>query len=251
MKIRRVSERLKIFFPWLILLLFLLSGMVFYPRERVIGSFLTSLRGRTPNQIHNLELSAKAIDGIVLKPGEVFSFNKVVGPWSRDKGYIKAPVSYTGLLFPALGGGVCQVSTTLYNAVLLAGLEIIERGPHYWSPHYIAPGRDSAVAYGEQDLKFRNNLPKPVRIRARIIGDKLLVEILSRYKPPYSVEIVSEGKTLKSPKYTIIGGKGIIPPARDGYRVNVYRVFLKDGEEVKREFLSTDEYPPLPIVIRR
>jgi len=171
-------------------------------------------RGGRPTKIHNLQLAAEAIDGVILNPGELFSFNDVVGPWSYDKGYKKAPVSYTGLMVPAWGGGVCQVSSTLYNAALLAGLEIVERGPHYWGPNYIAPGRDAAVAYGELDLKFRNNLPKSLRIRARVRGEKLLVEICSRYKPPYSVEIISEEKAITPPRYVILGEIPTLPPAQ-------------------------------------
>lgn len=235
--------------PWLILLFFLLVGAIIYRREKVIASFATSLKGRTPNQIHNLDLAGKTLNGIIIKPGDIFSFNKAVGPWSREKGYRKAPVSYTGLMVPAWGGGVCQASTTLYNAVLLAGLEIIERGPHYWAPNYISPGRDAAVAYGELDLKFRNNFPQPIRIRARIIGDKFLVQILSRYRPPYQVEILSEEEEIKPAKYTLIGELGATPKPKSGYRVNIYRVFLKDGKEINREILSSDEYPPLPKIL--
>lgn len=250
-KLRITKGELKVILPWMSLFSFILLGTIFYPREEVIGSFITSLEGRTDNQIHNLKLSAKAIDGLILKPGQIFSFNDVAGPWSRDKGYRKAYVSYTGLLFPALGGGVCQVSSTLYNAVLLAGLEVLERGPHYWCPNYVAPGRDSAVAYGQLDLKFRNNLPKPIRIKARIWGNKFIVEILSRYKPSFSVEIISERKKIKSPRYILTEKREIFPKAREGYKVELYRVFFKDGEEIQREFLSSDEYPPLPIVIKR
>lgn len=250
-KLKKFKGELTLILPWLLLLSFLIWGSIFYPRERVIGSFITSLEGRTKNQIHNLKLSAKAIDGLVLRPGQIFSFNDVAGPWSRDKGYRKAPVSYTGLLIPALGGGVCQVSSTLYNAVLLAGLEVLERGPHYWCPNYIAPGRDSAVAFGQLDLKFRNNLPKPIRIKTRIWGNKFIVEILSTYKPSYSVEIISERKEIKSPRYILAEEGGIFPKAREGYKVELYRVFLKEGEEIRREFLSSDEYPPLPIVMKR
>ncbi|MGB9607715.1 MAG: VanW family protein [bacterium] len=239
------------FVPWFLLLVFLIVGALLYPKEHRIGSYLTSLEGRTPNQIHNLKLAAGAINGVIVKPGEIFSFNEVVGPWSRDKGYRKAPVSYTGLMVPAWGGGVCQVSSTLYNAVLLAGLEIVERGPHYWQANYIAPGRDAAVAYGQLDLKFRNNYPKPIRIRAEIKGKKLLVEILSRYQPEYEIEVITREKRIEAPRFVMEGEEGVYPPGRGGYEVEVYRVFLKGGEEIKRELISSDEYPPLPVVIKK
>jgi vancomycin resistance protein YoaR len=238
------------FIPWLLLFLFLLFGVLFYPKEMVIAGYFTSLKGRTPNQIHNLKLAAEAIDGVIVNPGEIFSFNKRVGPWSRDKGYRKAPVSYTGLMVPAWGGGVCQVSSTLYNAVLLAGLEIVERGAHYWEPNYIPAGRDAAVAYGQLDLRFRNNFPKPIRIRAEVRGEKLLVEILSRYKPPYKVEVITKEREIEPPSYVLAGGEEVFPPGRSGCEVEVYRIFLRGGEEVRRELISIDEYPALPIVIK-
>lgn len=107
------------------------------------------------------------------------------------------------------------------------------------------------MAYGQLDLKFRNNLPKPVRIRAKVVGEKLLVEILSRYKLPYSVEIISKEETISPPQYVLLGEMQTFPPPRRGYKVEVYRILLRQGEEIKRELLSSDEYPPLPFVVRR
>jgi vancomycin resistance protein YoaR len=124
--------------------------------------FATSLEGRTPGQRHNATLAAKRIHGATLAPDTEWSFNQTIGQWVRSEGYVRAPVSYGGVLVPAWGGGVCQTSTTLYNAALLAGLEVLERHPHTIAPSYIAPGRDAAVAQGIADLKLRN----PYRSRA-------------------------------------------------------------------------------------
>src|SRR5687768_10708784 len=108
-------------------------------REFELSHFVTVMRGRTPNQAHNAALAARSIDGVWIKPGETFSFNKVVGSWSSDTGYKRAPVSYDGELVPAWGGGVCQTSSTLYNAALLAGLTVTERHRHRWLAKYVAP----------------------------------------------------------------------------------------------------------------
>ena len=110
------------------------------PPEVKISGYATSLKGRTASQRHNAQRAAELLDGKVIAPGEVFSFNRVVRSWAQDTGYVKAPVSYDGELIKAYGGGVCQTSTTLYNAALLAGMPIIERHPHVFAPHYVPPG---------------------------------------------------------------------------------------------------------------
>src|SRR5690349_13198224 len=125
----------------------LLAQLMATPSPQVeIAGYATSLQGRTHGQRHNAELAAAALDGKTIAPGAVFSFNQTVKSWSLDEGYVKAPVSFDGELVRAYGGGVCQTSTTLYNAALLAGLPILERHPHVFRPQYITPGRDAAVA---------------------------------------------------------------------------------------------------------
>ena len=148
------------------------------PKERVLASFSTSLKGRTRGQKHNARLAARSLDNRVIPPQGVFSFNQTVRSWSVDGGYSKALVSYDGELVRAYGGGVCQTSTTLYNVALLAGLPILERHPHVFVPGYIAPGRDAAVAYPGIDLRFQNSNPYPLHIRARVRGDRLEISIL-------------------------------------------------------------------------
>ncbi|HOM80493.1 MAG TPA: VanW family protein [Armatimonadota bacterium] len=148
--------------------------------ECVLGSYGTSLRGRTRAQVFNALRAAQSLDGAVLQPGETFSFNKRVGPWNAAAGYRKAPVSFDGEMVPSYGGGVCQTSTTLYNAAMLAGLEIVERHRHVRPPAYVAPGRDAAVAMPGVDLRIRNPYPYPVRIQARNIGESLIVTVHGR-----------------------------------------------------------------------
>ncbi|MBC7807279.1 MAG: VanW family protein, partial [Akkermansiaceae bacterium] len=94
------------------------------PPETSLSAFATRLEGRSRAQRHNAELAAQSLDGRVIAPGATFSFNQVVRGWSVDRGYVRAPVSFDGELVPAFGGGVCQASTTLYNAALLSGLGI-------------------------------------------------------------------------------------------------------------------------------
>jgi vancomycin resistance protein VanW len=148
-----------------------------------VGAFATSLKGRTPNQRHNARLALEAIHDRVIPPGATFSFNKTCGSWSADRGYRKAPVSFEGELIPDWGGGVCQTSSTLYNAALLAGCPILERHRHQFAPRYIPPGRDAAVAQWDIDLRFKNPYPWPLRITGEVRGESLTVRLLGRERP--------------------------------------------------------------------
>ncbi len=213
--------------------------------EREIASFSTPLRGRTQSQVHNVTLALNALDRTVIAPGEEFSFNQRIGPWTADRGYRKAPVSYSGETILDWGGGVCQASTTLYNAALLAGIPISERHRHYWPAPYAPPGQDAAVAHPNIDLRFRNALDSPIRVSARVEGESVLVRLYSRAQTqPLYVE--REILAVNEPA-TVIGSRppgSFRPPVvgQPGYDVAVYRVFADpDG---RRELISRDSYPP-------
>ncbi|MFQ5808027.1 MAG: VanW family protein [Armatimonadota bacterium] len=197
------------------------------------------------------------MDGTTVQPGKVFSFNTTVGPWEADTGYKRAPVSYDGQLVLAWGGGVCQTSTTLYNAALLAGLEIVERHRHTWAPTYVAPGRDAAVASGGFDLRFRNSLLSPMQIRSKVTSQSLGFEVLAREGPPWRVEVAEEVHAVVQPCEVTEpdpdlapGRRRVMTTARPGFRACVYRTFSREGEEARRELVSTDTYPPLNGLVR-
>ncbi|HPT83105.1 MAG TPA: VanW family protein [Limnochordia bacterium] len=145
----------------------------------VLGDFSTPLMG-SPDRVHNIRLSLQAINNTIVMPGEVFSFNEVVGERTPEKGYRNAPIILGEAVVPGVGGGVCQTSTTLYNAVRLAGLEIVERRIHSIAPSYIKHGMDAAVAWPYTDFKFRNSLEWPVIVRAEIQKWRVRVWILGR-----------------------------------------------------------------------
>lgn len=231
------------------------------PREeRVLGAYSTSLRGRTRHQRHNAELAARSLNHHSIKPGAIFSFNRTVKSWTVDQGYVKALVSYDGELVRAYGGGVCQSSTTLYNAALLAGLPIVERHPHVRVPGYIAPGRDAAVAYPGIDLRFRNPHPYPLRLEAAVRGDRLEVRLIgighSMSSSSDSVAITSKVLSRTEPSRLTISTPrrtsrrvAVHSPGSFGYRVMTQRVFFRKGREVRRERLSDDSYPSMNRVI--
>lgn len=229
------------------------------PPEVELAGYATSLQGRTPGQRHNARLAALAIDGRLIGPGEVFSFNKTVPSWSTERGYVKAPVSYDGELIPAYGGGVCQTSTTLYNAALLAGMIIVERHPHVFAPHYATAGRDAAVAQRTIDLRFQNPYPWPVRIRARVYGNSLDVRLIGRERPMQEVQVLTEVLSVTQPvRWTRVvyrrdekvGPAFVRTPGTTGYRVLTYRIFSRHGRQIRRERLSDDTYPVMNRIVQ-
>ena len=210
--------------------------------------FATSLEGRTQGQKHNAMLAAKRIHGAILAPNATWSFNQTIGQWVRSEGYVRAPVSYGGVLVPAWGGGVCQTSTTLYNAALLAGLEVVERHPHTIAPSYIAPGRDAAVAHGIADLKLRNPYPFPCRIECFVRGNKLVCR-LSAGASPQQTQRHARAYTLEtevvshSPAPVVADFRK--QPGRAGVRVRLWRVCTVNGV-AQRELCHETQYAPLP-----
>lgn len=211
------------------------------PALKRISAFETSLKGRIGAQRHNAQLALSKLNGYEVGPGKTFSFNSVVGTWSRDQGYKKAPISYNGQLISSWGGGVCQTSTTLYNAALLAGMEITERNPHRFAPSYVQPGRDAAVAFSNIDLRFRNPHTFPVKIIGSIENEMLRVEFLSATPLGEKPLIVSELRRVHAPATFVLAGGSTSKyrnTGKSGYETATYRVV--GG---KRELLSVDSYP--------
>jgi len=147
--------------------------------KQKLGQFATWYRG-SPGRLSNIKMACSAINFTVLWPGETFSFNKVVGPRTMNEGYHLAPIMLDEELVPGVGGGVCQVATTLYNTARLAGLPIIERNTHSGKVGYVRAGLDAAVAYDYMDLKFNNNRSSPVIIRCSAGEGKVSAAILGR-----------------------------------------------------------------------
>ncbi|MBM3473578.1 MAG: vanomycin resistance protein VanB [Armatimonadetes bacterium] len=244
----------------LVILLCVVAGVgaaLWLPRrEQVLGSYATGLRGRTKGQRENALRAARPFDGFVLDSGKEFSFNKTVGPWTSDRGYVRAPVSYSGELVLDWGGGVCQTSSALYNAALIAGLEIVERHPHTWTPPYVPPGRDAAVAQYTIDLRFRNPHPWPVRIRALTTGETLGFQIIGRQRGPMAAVTVEPQSPVEPIEVTRTserlppGQRVTVTRGRPGVRVTVYRTPLHGPQAGQRQLVSRDVYPALHRLVK-
>jgi vancomycin resistance protein YoaR len=212
-----------------------------------MARYATPLDGRMGNQRHNAVLCLKQLDGTVVEPGATFSFNESVGTWSRDKGYRRAPVSFGGLLVDSWGGGVCQTSSTLYNAALLAGMHIDERHRHHYAPTYIAPGRDAAVAFPNIDLKFTNPYPFPVTLRGLVTRTGVVIDIVGAHGPPNGLRIEQRVADVAPPQELLVGSGRfgrIRNPGHAGYSVETYRV---SGDS--SELLSVDCYPVMNKIV--
>jgi len=221
-------------------------------REFEIANFTTTITGRSKEQIENLKIALAKIDGKILRTGEVFSFNEEVGERLSKWGYKGAPTIYQGEIINTPGGGLCQLTSTLYNAALLANMEIIERKPHLWVIHSVGPGRDAAILYDKIDLKFKNNLPYPVEIKGKITNDRLVIRFYGSRKPDFradvDVEILQIYHAPDMPPYPKNEeGRSFIPSkGKDGVKVKVFRTIQKKGKQEKREVISIDTYKPVP-----
>lgn len=193
----------------------------------LLSSFSTKYSVRATARTTNLKLAASKINGTVLMPGETFSYNKVVGARTIAAGYKEAPIYVSGEVVDGLGGGICQITTTLYNAVVYANLDIVERTNHQFVPSYVTASRDATVVYGSLDFKFKNNRNYPIKINCSVSGGIANFQIFGlKQDDDYTVEISSyeTGRTA-----TAIYSEA-------------YKILKKDGKVVNKQLLSKDTY---------
>lgn len=226
--------------------------------EGEIARFTTHY-GETGNRRKNIETACAHINGTVLKPGDVFSYNKIVGPREGENGFRVAPVIVNGRLEPGMGGGVCQTSTTLYNAVLLSDLKIVERSHHAFPVHYVPPGRDATVAYGDKDFRFQNNTDSPIAIAADGTGGRVQMRIFGKRTPGREVKIERTNISSWGPSVETIRDSSLPLGTRRsakgdnghaGHRVTVWRTVLANGRQLRREVVSRDYYQSFPRIVR-
>jgi vancomycin resistance protein YoaR len=218
----------------------------------LIASYTTSFDASNYNRSRNVGLATKALNNSLVKPGEVFSFNKRVGPRTAKKGYREALVIVANEFVPGLGGGVCQVSSTLYNTVLLAGLEIVERSSHSLPIAYVPLGRDATVSYGIQDFKFRNNSEHHIYIKTSVGRSSITMKIFGNLQQRKNVRLETAINSVINPKVTtkkdnaLLKGKTVVEKAgTKGYRTSAYRII--NGT---KKLLSQDYYRPTERIVR-
>jgi vancomycin resistance protein YoaR len=183
------------------------------------------LRGRT----NNLRMAASRVNGTVIPAGAIFSTNKAIGPRNAEAGWREAKMFVAGQVVSGVGAGICQCSTTVYNAALLAGLPIVERHQHMFRVSYAPPSRDAAIYWGSKDMRFRNNTGGPITVQTFLRGGRFYARLYGvRPAQPKQIEVVS--RTLSR---------------QGGTRSEAYRV-VKSETGTQRERLSRDFYRPMP-----
>jgi vancomycin resistance protein VanW len=205
------------------------------------------------NRMQNIALACSRINGKVLMPGQIFSYNETVGPRDERAGFKLAPVIIKGKLEPGMGGGICQVSSTLYNAALFADLKIVRRQHHAFPVHYLPAGRDATVVYPAIDFQFQNNTDKPIAISAKGTGGVVEMRIFGVPAPQRQVEIQrtnvstfgTADREVKDP--SLPRGKRVVTErGHIGHRVTVWRIVKENGRLVRREHISSDTYTAFP-----
>lgn len=154
----------------------------------VLSEFSTRFDSNVKGRSQNISLAASSIDGMILMPGEEFSFNRTLGPINTSRGYQYAPVIVSGEFVEGVGGGICQVSTTLFNAALRSGLQITERRPHSLPVAYVPRGTDAMVS-SSSDFKFKNNLNSPIYIQAFVQNSRINFKIYGSQADNKNVDI--------------------------------------------------------------
>jgi vancomycin resistance protein YoaR len=219
--------------------------------------FSTHFRASESNRAHNIRLACRAIDGTILLPGDVFSYNETVGHRTRRAGFRIAPQIVDGELVPGIGGGVCQVSTTVYNAALLADMQIVRRNHHQFPVHYVPAGRDATVADGALDMRFRNRLSRPVALHVTADGSRVVARVFGAPACRREVTLQRTGirfvpaRTVQVTDRSLRPGRRVVEKrGRRGQRVTLIRITREPGGATRRETISRDLYRPENNVIR-
>lgn len=224
-------------------------------KER-FGTYTTEYSSGNAPRVNNIHTLAEAIDGTLVPPGGTFSFNEAVGERTAEKGYQEAPAIINGELVPQLGGGICQVGTTLFNAVFESGLPVAERHNHSFYISHYPKGRDATVSWDGPDFKFRNDTKQYVLVAAGAGSSSVTISIYGT-DPGYEVEArvgdwygvrSPSTRTLKDPKLEK-GAKVVEESGQSGRSIKVTRIVTKDGKVI-REDTFTSVYRPVAQVVR-
>lgn len=224
----------------------------------LVSSFTTETTSDR-NRNTNVDLACRAVSGKVVMPGEQFSFNGATGQRTLEKGYLPAAAIAGGTTVDEVGGGVCQVSSTLFNAAAMADMTIVSRSPHAWPSNYVDKGRDATVNWPNLDFVFRNDRDTPIFIVAYYQNRRCTVEIYGANLGPgeersLSTQVVD---TTYPPSEPLYEQNPLLPPgtiqekkkARTGYIVETYKIYRRNGVEYARERLCTSNYKMIQQVL--
>ena len=224
----------------------------------LLSSFSTKYDESNVPRSKNLKIALSKLNGVVIMPGEVFSYNKTLGKRTVEEGYQYANGFAGGKVVPMLAGGICQISSTLYDAALYANMKIVERHNHMFQAGYVEPGKDATVVYGSLDFQFENTRKYPVMLKTKSGGGLAEIKIFGiKEEVEYDIEIITE---VQSYTYNVVyendtslapGTESVAQWGLKGCRSKTYRIISLNGQEISKELLSTDSYSPLNKIIKR
>lgn len=225
----------------------------------LLSSYTTNYDASNINRDNNLVLSANKINGVVINSGEEFSYNQTIGKRTIENGFKEAKAYAGGKVVLDVGGGICQLSSTLYNSVLLANLEITERHNHYFKTSYVPEGRDATVSWGALDFKFKNNRKYPIKIEANVGDGVATINIYGIKQDDDCTVIIDSGVTsiiASKTEYQIDsslkkGEEVITQNGSNGCTSETYKTLLRNGTVVSKTLISSDTYNALPTIIKR
>ncbi|MCB1179685.1 MAG: VanW family protein [Leptospiraceae bacterium] len=226
---------MRIFLLLIIIFPFYLFGEEY---QQLISSYYISIAKHDANVRYNLELASEKINGKILKQGEIFSFNKVVGEGSVENGFKFASVYFADEVINEPGGGLCIAASGIFNAFLKAGFKIVQRKKHSRLVSYIQPGLDATISYGKTDLKMKNISKNEVLIESKLIGDKIIFKLYSKEKLNFEYEPRTE---VTEETYHQISEEKY----NSGKLIYVYRDRFQNKEFIESEFLYTDYIRPI------
>ena len=210
----------------------------------------TTIISGTSNRLNNVELSAAAVDGTILAPGDIFSFNGIVGERTAERGYLEAGAYVNNETVQEIGGGICQTSSTIYDCVLHSDLEVIERLNHMFTVAYLPLGNDATINWGTVDLKFRNSTDYPIRIETEIDGRNLTVKLIGTRLDDDYIEIgfelisTTSFETVRQEDESVPQGSTITKSdGHVGYVVDTYKyLYDKDGNLISETLVGRSTY---------
>jgi len=219
-----------------------------------LGSYTSDFSSSSENRASNVKKAAEAVNGKILMPGDTFSYNGTIGNPSLANGYKVASVFENGKTAQGVGGGVCQVSSTLYSAVLYADLSVVERHNHSLTVGYVPNGQDATVSYGSLDFRFKNNTEYPVKINSVVNGRKLTVSIIgAKYSPERKIEITNKTVSTIEPTQTETpdpslpeGTRKVTSSGKKGYVVDTYKTVYENGVKKSSNKITRSTYKMVP-----
>lgn len=217
----------------------------------LIGEFTTDISTSSPERKTNIRVSSSTVSGVLLMPGEEFNFNSAIGRVTAAKGYKNAHVLRDGEYEDGLGGGMCQTSTTLYNALVRAGVSIKERHPHSRPASYVPKGMDGAVWAGSKNLIYKNNYDFPIYIDSKVTNSKVTFYVYGDTNKKKDhiklesqvVEVIKSQTVEKEDKNLKPGEKRVEQKGYNGFRVVTYKIVSRNGEVISKNVFTKDYYP--------